>query len=290
MRKTILVVSTLLALITMNTGCDNQNINNADTSTPTVTTANQQPVSPADSPVPQIMLHDVIYYFVGNLNSRISFDEDSYAGKISSTVPMSETPVINEQANFGAEGAPYVEAFGKISLLWDDNWAYFLTEADILSNEALINAPKTAPKLYITLSEDDTSQTVEALQLTTSWSVMYDQINGTGYYADSSGPLSIPPEHMEARTLQFDSDNCMIELQFTDDYLPDSVFVQRWNTQYVETNNDYTGGYIYGEPVPVDRLTLQTSDDGCDYIYEVHATWLPGNSYYAFRVNAKAEG
>ena len=155
----------------------------------------------------------------------------------------------------------------------------------MLRNEALMNAPKTAPKLYVTLRANDTSQTVEASQLTTSWSGLYDQINGFGYHADSSGPLSIPIEHMEKITFMMNDENCLIELKFTDDYLPENIRAQRWDVKCAENIQDYVDVYTNGEPIPVDGLTLQISDDGCDYIYEVHAMWLPGSSYYAFVIN-----
>jgi hypothetical protein len=113
--------------------------------------------------------------------------------------------------------------------------------------------------------------------------------DGAGYNSDSSGPLSIPPERMKMSTLFIDTENCIIEIQFTDDYLPETVVVQRWNTKYVENKQDYAGGYFNGEPVPIDGFTFRISDDGDDYIYEVHATWLPGNSYYAFMICAATQ-
>jgi hypothetical protein len=284
MRKMFFIIGALLFLLSQNTGCDYSQRSAFEADELPVSSEKQQSTSLDNTLLPQIRVNDEIYYFVGNLDSRISFDEDSYTGSIISTISTLETPTINGQANFGVEGAPYVIQFGTVSLLWNDKWAYFLTNADIQRNEALINAPKTAPMLYATVLAGDSSQTVEARQLTTSWRVMNDQINGSGYNSDSSGPLSIPPERMKVSTLFIDTEYCIIELKFTDDYLPESIFIQRWGASSVENNQDYAGEYFNGEPVPVDGLTFQINDDGDDFIYEVHATWLPGNSNYAFMI------
>ena len=287
-RKISIVVGMLFAIIAISAGCANPYSNDAYTVTLPVITDVQQTASQAhnDPITPQIMLDDGVYHYVGYIDSSIRYDENSYTGRITSIVPASESPTINGQANFDAEDAPYVNKFGKISLLWDDKWALFLTQADILHNEALINAPRTAPKLYVALEAADRAQTAEALQLTTGWSIMYDQVNGFGYFTDSSGPLSTLPEQTAASTIMVDGENCILKLQFTDDYLPEVVYIKRWNVEQVENMQDFDSVYLSGEPVPVDDFTFRISNDGHSYIYEVHAKWLPGYSYFAFMTSA----
>ena len=124
-------------------------------------------------------------------------------------------------------------------------------------------------------------QRIQAIQLTTSWGYTYKDGTGRNYSSDCSHPLQAAPEDFDNLTIYVDSSDNEIELLFSDDYPPETISVQRWNAEYA-VEHDISDLLDKGEPVEENEFKIQISADGCDYIYEVYATWSQGSSYYDF--------
>jgi len=139
-----------------------------------------------------------------------------------------------------------------------------------------------APSLEISLVEEGAQeQQLQAAQLTTSWYFDNGDGSGTGYEADSPHPLQLAD--YDEYTLQLNGENGEILLSFSDNYPPQSVSVQRWDAVYAVGGQDIRAALDKGEHVEADGNKILIIDDGDDYIYEVHAKWEQGSSYYAFR-------
>ncbi|MCL1808676.1 MAG: hypothetical protein FWG42_02790 [Clostridiales bacterium] len=142
------------------------------------------------------------------------------------------------------------------------------------------SVPQKTPLLDVSLSTSDPqNQRIQAAQLTNGWR----SEDGSAYEADSPHPLQMPKGYDEA-TLFLSAASGEIALQFSDDYPPLSVSVQRWDARHAGT--DSADVWENGEQVAVSANTFNIENDGNDYIYEVHANWEQGYSWYAFRVNA----
>lgn len=142
------------------------------------------------------------------------------------------------------------------------------------------------PRLKLTLIEDgETEQQLQAIQLTTSWYYTDENGNGSGYEADSPHPLQL--SDYDDCTFQFYGANSEILLSFSDNYQPQFVSVQRWNTIYYKSNQNIEDSINQNEPIEVTKNTICISNDENDYIYEVYAKWeQQGSSRYAFRINS----
>jgi len=148
---------------------------------------------------------------------------------------------------------------------------------------------RMAPSLEVVLiAENLPEQRMRAAQLTTSW--MYIDENGMGRGINGDAPHPLQLRDYGEITLQLESESAEFELLFSDDYPPQSVSVQRWDTKYIGAED--MSALWNGEPVEVNENKIQVNDDGCDYIYEVYARWTEnnpmgsGSSHYAFRMDS----
>ena len=150
------------------------------------------------------------------------------------------------------------------------------------AGERIKGVPEVTPILDVSLiTNGSAEQRINAAQLTNGWFVEDEYGNGSGYVADSVHPLHIG-EYGEI-TLVMSGTNGKIILEFSDDYPPQFLSVQRWDAKYV--GMDSLDVWDNGEPVPVKENTFNFSNDGNYYVYEVYAEWEQGYSWYAFRVN-----
>jgi len=145
--------------------------------------------------------------------------------------------------------------------------------------------PEKVPKLYLSIQNTDIrEQYIEALQLTTSWTVSYD--DGTSYFygTDSPHPLQLQQTAFDEATLYFTKLSEEIILHFNDDYLPQTITVQRWPSEYAYGSQDIQKYLDKSDHVALNESSIHLEDDGQNYIYEIHATWHEGMSFYAFRM------
>ena len=125
---------------------------------------------------------------------------------------------------------------------------------------------------------------IQAAQLTTSWT----DAKGGGYEADAFHPLQLREYRYGEISYDFTSSDVdasvyELELQFGDKYPPQSISVQRWNAVHIGT--DSAAIQDNGEPVVLVDNRFRVENDGYGYVYQVHAKWVNGNSYYAFCTN-----
>jgi len=143
------------------------------------------------------------------------------------------------------------------------------------------------PLLSVTLISDDSSeQSVQALQLTGSWTVNGNNGNSQITHWDSAHALQIRPIDFNVATLYLSSTSGEIKMLFSDNYWPTSISVQRWNAEYAKGDQDISDVMDKGEPVEISEGIIRAGDDGYDYVYEIYAVWTEGNSYYTFRVES----
>jgi hypothetical protein len=249
-------------------------------------------ISSPNTYLPQVMIDDEIYYLYGDPYTSIEYiPESSYAGCIQSTVSLSQKPTVNGQANFNIdEGSPYARYGNGFIVLWGDVWTIFETLEDQINGIAPKpqqvdrNMPEKAPALFaIHKSDQLPQQRVNAIQLTTSWSVDYEDGTGFGYESDSCGPLQLSLSEYAGATITLENASAEIELQFSDNYPPQSITARRWPSEYATGQQDAYGSSGKGQAVYINGNIIHIPDDG-DYIYEIHATWINGKSYYAIRV------
>ena len=283
----------ILLVITAGVGCvDSQ----AETQyeNPEIPEALQDPAPNAPNTyLPQVKIDGVIYYMHGNPKLKIEYlPESFYKGQIQSTVPLTERPTVNDEANFNVEpGMPYAKYGDGYIVLWLDVWTLFVTLSDLEKGvrptpRIVGGAPENAPGLDVLLkTENSREQRIQTLQLSTSWSVVYEDGNGTGVEADAPHPLQFDLlRDFDKATIRLDALEGTIELYFSDDYPPDSVSVQRWNAVYAQGDQDIMDAIDKSEPVDINVNIFHISDDGSDYIYAVYAIWSNGSSSYTFRV------
>lgn len=89
-----------------------------------------EPTTPTtpNTHLPSVMYDDTLYL---STFKQIPGEVDSSAiiGNISSTVPLSQLPTENGQANFDALDAPYALTDEGLAVLVDSEWILFSTEA-----------------------------------------------------------------------------------------------------------------------------------------------------------------
>ena len=292
LKKTIALCLIAILILPTCVGCASPILNKH---TPSIKNAeNTQVTISPDSPntyLPQVMIDDVIYMIHGDPYLSIDYlPESFYKGQILSTVSLSERPTINGEANFNVEeGTPYASYGDGYIVLWNDVWTLFVTEnalaEGVMPTPRIVgDTPEKAPKLYVVLKNDNTiEQRVEALQLTTSWSISYEDGTGTGYDSDSAHPLQVHPNDYTDVTLYPDGPTGSIEMQFSDNYPPQSISIQRWPAEYATGGQNIEDAVNRSEFISVTDNVFTISDDGKNYIYEVYATWTNGNSHYSFQ-------
>ena len=149
--------------------------------------------------------------------------------------------------------------------------------------QSINEVPEKAPSLEVSLL----SQSVQAIQLSTSWNG-----NISSYNSDSPHPLQLSPAEFDRATLSLDNGNGEIELQFSDDYPPQEISAVRWLAEYATGNQDIEDVFNKSEPVAISGNIISIVNDENDYIYEVYARWADGlepgkpgsgSSRYTFR-------
>jgi len=171
-----------------------------------------------------------------------------------------------------------------------------LSSSTDISEEVTPNArsvkqdiPESAPQLDVVLINNKApEQQIRAIQLTNSWFIEYEDGTGHGYNACSSGPLQVDPSDYANANLSLESANSEIELRFSDNYPPQSVFARCWLAEYAKGGQNAHDIADEGEFVKVSGNTIFVSADENDYIYEIQAEWQNGMSWYAFRVECRA--
>lgn len=166
------------------------------------------------------------------------------------------------------------------------DYVYSVYSAYEFDNRTTVNGAtlplEMAPLLEISITEDELSeQRIEAVQLTTSWSVFDENGGGIRYEADSMHPLKL--DSYDEITLKLNKTNSEIILYFSNNYPPKLISIQRWDAEHIGT--DMTNIWANGEPIVINKNKLNIDDDGHNYIYEVYAKWEQGSSHYAFRID-----
>jgi len=110
MKKTLVLGLAMLFLFISLAGCGDSNVEAPNTY------------------LPQIMLNDTFYFLSGDEAPIVEISENDYLGRITSTVPLSQRPTQNGQANFDADDAPYALFENGIVVLWNGEWSLFLSE------------------------------------------------------------------------------------------------------------------------------------------------------------------
>jgi hypothetical protein len=161
---------------------------------------------------------------------------------------------------------------------------FALNKSTMTSNDP----PRKTPLLSIVLIEkNQPKQYIQSAQLTNGWSFDNKDGTSTSYEADSFHPLQIPEGYDEITGLLSDISG-EIALQFSDNNLPLSVSVQRWDAKY--SGADSVDVWDSGEQIAVTDNAFQIFHDGNNYVYEVYAKWEQGYSWYVFRVDAAPNG
>ena len=118
----------LFILVTL-VSCANPSVENSPPATPD----NSQEIPEVPNAlVPSIMIESTLYLMSQKEKPVVEIAESDYSGTIISTVPISELPIENGQANIDVEGAPYAEYGNGIVVLWNGEWTLFLTEQERL--------------------------------------------------------------------------------------------------------------------------------------------------------------
>jgi hypothetical protein len=149
------------------------------------------------------------------------------------------------------------------------------------------NIPERPPLLDVGFVSGNTSaQRIRTTQLTYDWIIADENGDGVGIHADSPHPLQLR-DYDEITLFQGDA-NSNVEMQFTGSYPPSSVSVQRWDAQFIGSEDYSLDIWDKGESVTVSENLFSIGDDGRDYVYEVYATWNEGSSRYAFLMTSSA--
>ena len=152
------------------------------------------------------------------------------------------------------------------------------------------SAPLEVPQLYVSLNTDSLPiQNFQAAGLSYSWysgatDRQGNHVRGSGASADH--PLDfwlMKSINLDAFTAELDGGSSEIELRFSDNFPPHTVYVRRWSIEFIGRASEVQFQY---EPVKLEGNIIRISDDGTDYIYEVDAKWEQGRSSYAFRINS----
>lgn len=139
---------------------------------------------------------------------------------------------------------------------------------------------RSVPQLSVSI-QSEVPQRVGAIGGVSNWTYT------DAYGVTHSGPLTDSPhslQHSQADlsrvTLYLYDEINEIKLEFGAP--PQSVTVTRWNAAYVGTL--YISEAVdENVPVGLNGNTISIINDGYAYIYEVHAIWEQGLSYFTFR-------
>jgi len=157
--------------------------------------------------------------------------------------------------------------------------------------------PESRPRLYLVFETENSSlQYFESAQLSGSWGwscIGADHCTEGGYSASADHPLDFwiaeewTQDILDRYLVYLNSTEGRVELQFSDDFLPHTIYVRRWHEEFLgQGASDIIFQY---ESIELDGHTFYITNDGHDYIYEVRAIWAQGNSSYTFRINSNNE-
>jgi len=147
MKRLSTLLITLVFIITAIAGCGDPTVYNGSGTTsnsPPATSDNphEPPMAP-NALVPSVMIDGTLYLMSQNRRPVIEVSENEFLGTIISSVPLSEWPSENGQANFDAEGAPYAEYGNGFVVLWNGEWTLFLTAQErLLENGGNLDAER----------------------------------------------------------------------------------------------------------------------------------------------------
>ena len=148
-----------------------------------------------------------------------------------------------------------------------------------------------APRLSVSIaSETALPRYIQAIRGTTNWSVCDEYGMCSGFMSDSLHSLQLSRNDLYAVTLFLENGMNKIELQFSQS--PLTVSVIRWNMQHwyaVKENHNNMGLAMNDYEIIeiIDNMMFYSCNDGQSYIYQVHATWQEGFSYFTFRTKAE---
>jgi len=154
----------------------------------------------------------------------------------------------------------------------------------------IYGAPENAPTLNLFLTQDDyPDKSLQAAQLTTSWSFFNEDGTVTGYEADSMHALQLD-DYLYDVTLKLDGSNGVVEMQFSDSFPPEYIYIQLWEVEHAYGGQDISDLEFKGEPVVVRSNSFDVTNKGNDYVFEIYAKWENnGYSYYAFYLEIDSE-
>jgi len=155
----------------------------------------------------------------------------------------------------------------------------FIVIAEVLANRA----PQEPPRLYVNHRIGGaTGQYIQAIDLSYEW-----RIGFRGSHFITRDPAMVfwarSNRDLSGNTLHLDDVGGEIELYFSDDLIPNSIYVRRWNAALV--GNDIAILSQYESVAVSDNRTIRINyEDGNDYIYEVEAIWSRGYAFFTFRI------
>ena len=136
MKRIIMISTALLLLLALAAGCAESD-SAIDGGQREDSPANVPGGSPSDSSpetyLPQVIIDGVPYFLCSFPFINDNIPEAQFEGYILSTVPLTQQPTVNGQANFNVEvGAPYARYGVGYAVLWNNVWTLFVTESDLL--------------------------------------------------------------------------------------------------------------------------------------------------------------
>ena len=210
------------------------------------------------------------------------------------TTPYQSVHLIPEGGASEMEFSFHIGDDTMIDLTYDELLELRSYQLDELSLEVEIIVPETTPRLYVNLHIQDLPlQKFRAAQLSGIWDACpIDAMvcpEGSSYSSSADHPLDFwvaeewDQTHFDQFIAYLKDEEGKVELQFTDNFPPDSITVRRWRSEFAGMAWEVEFQY---EPVEIEGHVFHVTDDRYDYIYEVNASWEQGYSSYAFRINS----
>lgn len=148
-----------------------------------------------------------------------------------------------------------------------------------------------APKLIASItSELAQPQHVQTIRGVTNWLVCDEYGACLGFMSDSLHSLQLSQKDLNDVKLFLENGMNKIELHFNQ--TPLTVSAVRWNMEHwyaVKENHDNMDLAINDYEIieVIDGMMIYSYNEGQRYIYQIHATWQEGFSYFTFRTNPK---
>jgi len=155
--------------------------------------------------------------------------------------------------------------------------------AQTLEAIEIITSPENPPRLFVTL-QAETVQQIQAVGLGQSWTIFDEHGNIVyAFNSDSPSPLQLLPSDFDEATFYLNHTSSEIEMYFSDNFPPHTVYVRRWPAEYALSDQVL---YYQYEAVVISNNIVNVSDNRRNYIYEVKAIWEQGRATFAFRLNS----